>query len=196
MNSLPNHHNALLAARLEFQETVRCSAAYTRQHRIDLASLAAFNGGWGLAPIADHGNGRFDFTDSDAIPAFVIEAYGPDGETVVDVVGWPLDQPDKLMSMFGRCGLLGAWQALGPATYFMGGTLALHRTPLDWLRSGCKGAAIVTPSIAAAQLAEAPGQIAAHDHAHGRQLVALLRTVLHPENKIVVPSTKAQRNAA
>ena len=42
-------------------------------------------------------------------------------------------RPSHVLSMFGRCGLLGAGEALAPGTYFMGSVLIMHRTLLDWL---------------------------------------------------------------
>ena len=117
----------------------------------------------------------------------MLEAFGPDGQTVADLVAWPLAHPEHVMTMFGRCGLLGVWEALGPATYFMGGALNLYRTPLDWLREGCRGAAIVVPSIAAQQLVDAPGFIAAQDHRHGRELVQLLQAVIDPSRRSSCP---------
>lgn len=192
MNTLPQ--SLLLAdARIQLQECAwptRAFLAYVHKHQLDLRAINRFCGGYGVTQILDLGCARFEFASGDdgSLEGFVMEALGEDGETVIDLVAWPTLQPERVMSKFGRCGLLGLWQAIGPATYFLGGVLNLHRTPLQWLQSGCEGAAIVTPSIAATQLIEAPGRIAARDHAHGRQLVALLRTVVDIEDKIVVPS--------
>jgi hypothetical protein len=96
--------------------------------------------------------------------------------------------------MFGRCGLLGLWQAMAPGTYFMGGSLKLHRSPLAWLQAGCDGAAIVDRYLAGRQLLEAPGRIAAEDKAHGREISLLLRGAADIDNKVIYPV--AMRRAA
>ncbi len=185
---------ALFDARLELQCRPfpdRTFLDYVKENGIDQAAMGRFVGGYGVIDIVDHGAGRFDFPGDDgagAFPAFVLEALGDDGETVIDLVAWQLDGPSHVLSMFGRCGLLGVWEAMAPGTYFMGAALTMHRTPLDWLKSGCSGAAIVTPGAASWQMVEVPGRIAARDHAHGRELVSLLRTAIDPATKIVVPS--------
>ena len=157
-----------------------------------MRTIAAFIGGYGLASIIECGGNRFEFADLNesaqpSFDAFVFEAFDADGETVIDLVSWRPDEPSHVLSMFGRCGLVGLWEAMGPATYFMGGFLTMHRTPLDSLKAGCKGAAVVTSSIAARQLVDIPGRVAARDQAHGRQLSQLLQSVVDP-NKIIVPS--------
>ena len=96
--------------------------------------------------------------------------------------------------MFGRCGLLGLWQANAPGTYFMGGNLRLYRSPLLWLQGRCDGAAIVDRTVAGRQLLDVPGRIAAEDRAHGREIAGLLRAAADIDNKVVAPVQ--QRRAA
>ncbi|MGC4024399.1 MAG: hypothetical protein QM744_04140 [Mesorhizobium sp.] len=188
--SAPSIQEALLNARAELIEGAGFSGAFTRKHGIDLAAIAGFGGAYGMMSIADCGGGRFEFAAAEAgEQAFVFEAIGEDGETVVDLVALPVSDPTRSLSMFGRCGLLGLWEAMGPATYFMGGVLDVRRTPLQWLQSGCKGAAIVTPSVAARQLVETPGRLAVENHIHGRELVALLKTVIDINSKVIVRQT-------
>lgn len=193
--SAPSIQDALLNARAELIEGAGFSGAFTRKHGIDLAAIAGFIGAYGMMPIADCGGGRFEFALIEVgEQAFVFETFGEDGETVVDLVALPVRDPTRCLSMFGRCGLLGLWEAMGPATYFMGAPLVVHRGALLWLQSGCKGAAVVNPSVAASQLVETPGRLAAENHTHGRELVALLRTVIDVNRKVVVRST--ERRAA
>lgn len=162
---------------------------YIRLHEIDQALVCGFAGACVVRNVMDCGNQRFDFANGEAeqLPAFVCEAFGSDGESLVDLVAWPLDSPNKVMSMFGRCGLLGAWEAMNPATYFMDSSLVMHRTPLEWLQAGCRGAVVVTPYVAARMFLDLPGKIAARDDIHGRQLEALRRSVL-PKDQILVPT--------
>lgn len=191
--TLPIIQDALFDARAELIEGAGFSGAFTREHRIDQTTLAGFVGTYGLMPVIDCGAGRFEFADPETSDrgseAFVFEAFGVDGETTVDLVALPVSNPTRSLSMFGRCGLLGLWEAMGPATYFMDTPLTVHRTVLQWLQAGCSGAAIVTPSVAARQLVETPGRLAAENHAHGRELVSLLKTVIDVNSKVVVCST-------
>jgi len=189
---------ALLEMRAAFHERAGCSMAYTRSQNIVLKDLAGAVGAFGIAPIAECGNGRFEFAEARSAAstqALILEAFGADGETVVDLVGWPLDDPTRLLTAFGRCGLVGLAEAHCGSTYFMGAALDVHLSPRDWLVAGCRGAAIVDPHRAAMQLVEAPGRIAARNQQHGRQLINLLRSAVDPSTKVVVPSS-ARRLAA
>ena len=165
----------LLLARLDYHARVEaklgCCAymEYIRKHQLEMSTIFDFAGLCAVLPISVCGNGRFDFLVA-TVPGFVCEAFGEDGQTVIDLVAWTIDRPDQVLSMFGRAGLLGAWEAMNPATYFMGGLLKLHRTPLEWLKADCRGSTVVTSHIAARMLLEAPGNIAADNHAHGREI--------------------------
>jgi len=141
--------------------------------------------------VIDCENHRFEFASDhqDQFPAFVCEAFGPDGECAVDIVAWPLERPGHVMTMFGRCGLLGAWEAINPASYYLNTPLLMHRTPLDWLKAGCRGAVVVVPHVAARMLLDLPGKVAAQDEVHGQELERLRRSVL-PVDQILVPTIK------
>src|SRR3712207_741603 len=116
---------SVATARLEFYELAGPDddfIAYGREHRLELGLIGGFCGAFGVVTVQDCGNGRFDFAapdHQDGFRAFVCEAFAADGETVVDLVAWPLNRPDHVMSMFGRCGMLGLWEAMSPATFFM-----------------------------------------------------------------------------
>ena len=189
---------ATMAARLDFYERAWPTqeyVSYVREHRLDIKTIGYFAGGCGVIPIMDCGGGRFDFTGTasnmETVNAFVCEAFDVDGETAVDLVAWPLNRPKHVLTMFGQAGLLGLWAAHNPATFFMGGWLHLHRTPLDWLKSGCCGAAIVTPHIAARQLVDVPGRIEAVDRLHGREIHWLMHSAIDIDNKVIVPKRRA-----
>ena len=178
--------NILLHARLELQERVGFAGRYLRDNDITIARIVPYVGAFGLADIIVCGAGRFDFADDQGEPAWVMEGYGEDDETVADLVAWPVAEPRTILSMFGRIGLLGSWQAFGPEHYYFGGALPVHRTPHEWLKAGCNGAAVVTPHIAARQLIDLPGPVAARDRQHGRYLKALARSVVR-DDLVLVP---------
>ncbi|MEQ8480096.1 MAG: hypothetical protein RIC18_05495 [Hoeflea sp.] len=125
------------------------------------------------ARIAIYENDRFDF-DPMGIEAFVFEAKGEDGETVIDLVAWPIDCPGHVLTMFGRCGLIGAFSAFNPATYYGGSLLPVYRSPMELFRAGFNGAAIAVPHIAARQLIDLPGRVVARDLRHGIELQRLI----------------------
>jgi hypothetical protein len=183
---------AVMAARVEFHERAVPSFAattYLRESGVDQAALIGFIGSLSVMSAAFHEDRRFDFAD-DGVDALVLEGFGADGETVVDLVAWPLAEAARPACMFGRVGLLGLWEAMGAATYAMGGALTIHATPLDWLRAGCRGAAIVDPRTAARQMLDLPGKVLARDVEHGRYLRALVRSVV-PDDFVLVPERRA-----
>ena len=192
----------LFAARAEFFKLAGAPGQfddflpYIRAHNINSDLSPFYFGAWGVVSVIDCGNGRFDFheTHQDKFKAFVVEAYGADSETTVDLVAWPIGRPKRVMSMFGLCGLIGLWAALDPANYLFNRPIPIHRTPLDWIKSNCKGAAIVTPHIAARQLLDIPGRIEAQDQVHGRELKNLIESVI-PKDRVVIRA-RIGRNAA
>jgi hypothetical protein len=183
-------HYALLAARSEFYERSQVTAEflhYVRRHGLELRRISGFAGATGIVPVVDCGGGRFDWdAPGDMIQAFICEAYAEDGETVIDLVAWPVNQPSKVLTMLGRVPLLGLWEVMNPATYYGGKPLRMHRTPLDWLQSGCRGAAIVRKEAAAQILFGLVGAIAAADQNHARELHQVISMMI-PKGKIVVP---------
>jgi hypothetical protein len=163
---------------------------YWREHRLDPAMVAGFAGLLAVLPMRVFPQERFDFgEDGDPLGA-VVEAFDEDGETVLDLVAWPIAEPERVLSMFGRAPVLGMWAAMDPATFIFDRPLMVHRTPLDWLKSGCHGCAIVVPRLAARLFVELPGQIAAQDMPHARELRALLQSVVDV-SRIVLPVPEA-----
>ena len=183
---------AVLSARADFYQRADATFGhnaflnYVRKHSPDIWSIGWQVGVTAVLPVAMFPGGRFEFADQGE-SAFVCEAIAADGETVTDLVAWHLDNPGRPVTMFGRCGLVGLWQANAPGTYFMGASLRLHRSPLSWLQSGCEGAAIVDRTVAGGQLIDVPGRIAAEDKAHGRDIAGLLRAAADIDNKVIIP---------
>lgn len=150
-------------------------------------------GALSVTRIVNCGNKRFDFA-KDGEKAVVFEAFAEDAETVIDLVAWPLNQPTRVMTMFGKCGILGGYNAYNAATYYDNGALEMHRTPLELFQAGFDGAAIVEPKIAARQMLDIPGNIAATEYSYGKELQALMQSVI-PKNKILVPQTIMRKAA-
>jgi hypothetical protein len=186
---------ALLAARHELAERadvrIMQTFDYCRTHGIDVASAGRHVGCASVIPVVSHHGKRFDYArvGNEVFDAMVVEALGADDETVIDLVAWRLDRPDRPFTMFERVGLVGLSAALNPATFFMGAALQVHDTPLGWLQSACRGCAIVIPELAARQLRDVGGPIAASSLAQGRRIRALIDSI--PQPAILVPERRA-----
>ncbi len=152
---------------------------YLAEYGINIGAVAGFCGSPTVLPITLLPNRRFDLPDhgTEAVDGVVIEARGEDGETVIDLVAWPIANPTDVHTLCGAASMLGLWQAFNAATYVFDYPLAIHRTPLDWLKADCQGAAIIIPDLAAQtflDIANFGGQIGASDPAHARELKAHL----------------------
>jgi len=156
---------------------------YLATHDIDINAVAGACGSPTVTPITLLPNQRFDLPDRCAedgvvnVKGVVIEARGEDGETVFDLVAWPIANPTDVHTLCGSAPILGLWQAFNAATYVFDYPLVIHRTPLDWLKADCQGAAIIIPDLAAQtflDIANFGGQIGASDPAHARELKAHL----------------------
>ncbi len=108
----------------------------------------------------------------------------------VDVAVWQ-PRSTRLGSYMGRAFALGEDQIENPATYFADGGLAVHRTPLDWLRAGRQGICIIRHARAHIRLRHVPKLIAA-DVAHGREL----RRLLTPKLPEIFVHARERRAAA
>jgi hypothetical protein len=168
---------------------------YARKHEIDLGRAYTFAGLCAVLPVTDCGGGRFDFRDTtDDVEAFVCEAFGSDGETCLDLVAWPLGDPCHVLTMFGHAVLLGERQARSAYSYSFNRPLTLHRTPLEWLQSGCEGATIVDATKAGRVLVDLPGRVAARDAQHAREICAMIDTAF-PRDRVLIPSNSGRAAA-
>lgn len=136
---------------------------------------------------------RFDFS-SNGVQTAVIEVLGDDAETVVDLCAWPVDRPQDFATALGRADGLGVWQVQNPATYIGGRPLLVHRTPLEWLQTECRGVVILNEHSAPRWLAPASGPIAGQDVVHARSIARMLAGYFDPES--ILAPVKARRIAA
>jgi hypothetical protein len=156
---------------------------YVRNSAIDLPTVGRFAGLIAVTPCVFYDHGRFDFVlpkDRDAEPAAVIEALGVDSATVIDLVAWPVEAPDRFCSLFGDALLLGVDRVGNAATYFDGQPLQIFKTPLAWLQARCIGAVIIEPNGAGQVLRNALGRVAGEDIHHARAIQKL--TQLPPQS--------------
>ncbi len=187
----------ILVARAEFYaraHTTRAYVRYVQEQGIDPWAVRDFAGATAIVPVYDCGGGMFDFEPHLHCPdepfnAFVCEVLDSDGETTIDLAAWPINRPELVLTMFGRAPALGLWEAENPGSYYLGKSLCMRRTPLEWLVAGCSGSAIITPRLAGRWLLDLPGPIAARDNAHARQLHLLKMSVLD-RAKVMVAKTE------
>jgi len=193
----------VLEARAEFYaraQTTQAYVRYVRAHGIDPWMVMPYAGATGIVSIVDCGNGQFDFEPhlqcpDPAFEAFVCEALDADGETAIDLVAWPANRSDRILTMFGRAPAVGLWEAENPASYVMGKSLPMRRTPLEWLAAGCSGAAIINNRLAARWLLDLPGPVAARDQVHARQLHQLKQSLVDGI-KVAVAAPEIERLTA
>ena len=87
---------------------------------------------------------------------------------VIDIVAWQ-PRTGKLASWRGQAFCLGdVGDVFNPATYFFGGALHVHETPLQWLLAEREGILILRPDLAHAYLAN--NRLVCSDAAHARQV--------------------------
>jgi hypothetical protein len=86
----------------------------------------------------------------------VITFRAEDRGELFDLVAWDL-ATGRLASWRGQAFCLGdVDDVLNPATYFAGGALWVHETPLEWLLAERRGIVILRPELCSVYLAHAP----------------------------------------
>ncbi len=168
---------------------------YLADQGIDINAVAGFCGSPTVLPITLLPNRLFDLPDhgAETIDGVVIEARGEDGETIIDLVAWPVANATDIHTLCGAAPMLGLWQAFNAATYVFDVPLVMHRTPLAWLQAGCNGAAVTIPRLVARTFLDLPGRIGAADLAHQRELKSLLNDMIRA---VEIVSPKTIRRAA
>jgi hypothetical protein len=123
--------------------------AYVKAHNFNMEEIEARAGGlqvclcYFVEVSNDDGLPRF-YLSPDGEPSAVIEVLDDDGATVLDLVAWPLNAPGAFATAVGNADLLGAPNMRGRYP----SPLAVHRTPLDWLKADCQGCVVINPEFA------------------------------------------------
>ena len=117
--------------------------------------------------------------------AVFLPVIDEDGVTPIDIVAFSLREPSRFATILGLGAVLGAGEVMNPATYWDSDPCRLLRTPLDWLREGIEGCAVLlNPARAKSMLAWAPGDLAASDEDHADELIEI--GIVDPK-RLVVP---------
>ena len=95
------------------------SVDYMREHEIDACYVEAHAGVLGVCGLRFFAGQRFEFDDGpEAVPSAVVEALDRDGETVIDLVAWPLAAPwHSRACSRGRACLGCGWPLIPPPTF-------------------------------------------------------------------------------
>lgn len=137
------------------------------------------------------GKGYFHIHDAGE-PAIVFEVYDEDDSTTIDLCAFPIANPEIFSTAVGAAVVLGYARVINPATWAFEGMLAVHRTPLGWLKGGCQGVCILDHRVAPYALGEALGPLLAEDEAHARTLKRMLcRPPVNPANILFPISARA-----
>jgi hypothetical protein len=154
---------------------------YIKAHALDVDAIGRFCGllvldtvQWFDRVRRDDGRGNyFEFADPGEMAAIVLVLDG-EGE-VIDAVAWATSDEQRFATLLGRAQALGLDQVSNAATYFAGQALQVHRSPLRWLKAGCRGCVVLDRRSAWQWLGDAPGPIEGEDVAHARTLLFLLK---------------------
>ena len=125
-------------------------------------------------------DGTFHFAD-DGQRALVFRVLECGCE--IDRIAWS-HRNSRLATWRGVAFALGQDQIFNPATYFAGGALHVHRTPLDWLKADRYGICIVQPRFAYAHLRNVP-RLVCPDENQARELERWLHAP-KPRTEILV----------
>ena len=151
----------------------RARQALVDELGLDEVTLLATLGILQVAPVAFAGT-RFDIEISGVEPVTavvmgVLDRY----EAIIDLVAWPVDQPERMATFAGCVAMLGAPQLNETRTAFSP-PLKIHRTALSWLRAGQIGIVPLDLQRAARALIDADGRFEAEDDRHGLELQAAM----------------------
>jgi hypothetical protein len=105
----------------------------------------------------------------------------------IDIVAWRADDPTSIATERGQAIGLGFEQITNPASWFMGERLMVHRSPLRWLKAGCRGYVPLCHRHGFLALRMALGDIEAEDEEHAK----VLDELINPgewRHEIIVPT--------
>jgi hypothetical protein len=131
--------------------------------------------------------GTFELDEDLGQSAFILAVHATDAERVIDLLGWPIFEPDLFATYFGFAGVLGGDMALNPASFYIE-PCPIWQNPLDWLRSDLKGCVILDTGLAAPLLRHAPGQFQCAGAHHAKWLI---ETGTIAADRLLVPATRS-----
>jgi hypothetical protein len=168
-----NHALVLRAAMNLFASTEpsRKLEATLKAQGIDYRAIVERTGPICLRRITvEDDTGTFEIDAELGEPAFILAVHAVDAETVIDLVGWPIYQPEAWSTYFGFAGLLGGDAAVNPAS-FIEEPCPIWASPLAWLQGGLRGCVVLEPRLAATILRQAHGLFQCEGREHAKWLV-------------------------
>jgi len=154
-NTAPSRHHQLRPWQQDFAYAMRAVRQCHRDMMLawGVSPTSQIKAGlYGVASIRIDKAGHFDFANDGRL-AFLLPVYDDpasvDGDYshhymrgMIDIVGWMPDDPAKFWLHTGVAWALGSDQAR-IASWGNSGPLRVHRSPVDWLRSGCRGTVVI-----------------------------------------------------
>lgn len=163
------------------------TAAYVKAQRLNMEIVQAFAGTLAVLPCV-FDNGFFDIVAGGEM-SVVFEVLDEDGARTIDLLAFPVADPTRFGTADGTCAVLGAANIGNPASWAFNEPMPIHRTPLKWLQSGCRGVVITDHVRGPVALSKALGNLGAEDMAHARDLTSMLCQPLVDPRCILVPHT-------
>ena len=161
-------------AQLYLSRPTSASIRYVRENGLSTRRIALAAGCFTVMRVSVCGD-RFEFTDLADTLVAIVEGFGRDGHTVLDLVAWPIDDPRRVFTAFGRLPLLGMPNLFSAATFAFDRPLRCYRTPLAWWRAGCMGAVVLDEVTAPRLLLDSLGTISGEDFDHSCEIAELVR---------------------
>lgn len=140
----------------------------------------------GVLPVAFDGRGYFEFDDDDGGERAPFIGVLEAGE-LIDICAWRPDDPRSLATQDGCAFALGIDQLTDPLSWFAGERLMVHRSPLRWLKAGCRGIVPLNHEFGFVALRRALGDLEAEDEEHAFVLDELINPAPFP-HQIMVPA--------
>lgn len=194
MNPFPSTFRQTLREFYNIADWQPTTGAYLKSHGIDDELVLAHAGTAALLPCSFDGAGYFYFAEGGE-PCLVFEVLDEDAATTIDLCAFSVADPARFGTADGRSPVLGMTNVTNPASWAFGDLLPIQHTPLEWLRSGCRGVVILDYRGAREAVGKALGKLLATDEDHARQLNELLCTPLVDPRNIIF-KTSARKVAA
>jgi hypothetical protein len=113
---------------------------------------------------ATHDRGFF-WLDEEGEESAIIGVTDENGEPL-DMVAWPLADPELFSVAHGYAAVLGARNVINQASWAFGAMLRVWRSPLAWLKDECRGVVVLDYKSAGVILRHALGPMLCEDDVH------------------------------
>ena len=166
---------------------------YVRSSGIDMPMVYRFAGLLAVTKCTFLPGGRFDWASEGGEFAAVIEVVEIErGEPVTrDLTAWAIAEPARFGTAMGAASILGGDQLRNPASFFPDQPLPVWRTPLGWVKAGCRGVVLLDEASGPRRLAGDLGKLLVEDLEHAREIDRLCHPWLD-RRRLLLPLPKTR----